>query len=600
MKNRSKLRVLVLILLSSLLFSPYLALAPAAAARIITVSFATFNISDLSTEAVESGTDFPAKMVAEIIQRVSPDVLSINEIAYDVPGVRGSRTMGENARKFVENYLMIPQKPGLPSLDYPYVFFEEGNTGVPSGKDLDNDGRTDGPGDAYGFGNYEGQFSIALLSRFPIVTTQVRTFRNFLWKDMPNNMIPPNYYSGDELAIFRLSSKSHWDISINIGGTVIHVIMAHPTPPVFDGPEDRNGRRNHDEIRLIADYLSGADYVYDDKGLRAGLPPGSGFVIMGDMNADPLDGDSTANAIDQLLKHPLISTAMLPTSEGGPEVANPGHRNPPQYDTADFSDPNPGNLQADYVLPSKSLKVVDAKVFWPKKNDPVFAVVDAASDHRSVWISIQVEAVTNIPPTSAISYSPTSPKISDEIKFADKSVDKDGEIISFQWEFGDGTSSNERNPTHKYMSRGIFKVKLTVRDNDGAAGTTGTRVKIVGLPPTAKFAYSPVSPTEGQEVSFNDLSTDAEGTIKSWQWDFGDGATSTDRNPKHTFTKSGTFTVTLIAKDDEDLSSKKEEVLNVSSPPRKPIWTEPLFQALIIAVILIAAVTVVRRIRKKQ
>lgn len=593
------MRVLVVILLSYALSLPYLTFEVASAARFITVSFATFNISDLGTEAIMSGTDFQAKMVAEIIQRVNPDVLSMNEIAYDVSGVRGAQTRGENARKFVENYLMIPQKPGLPSLDYPYVFFEQGNTGVPTGKDLNNDGRSDGPDDGYGFGNYEGQFSMALLSRYPIVTAQVRTFRNFLWKDMPNNIIPPNYYTGDELAIFRLSSKSHWDIPISIGGMIIHVIMAHPTPPVFDGPEDRNGRRNHDEIRLIADYVSRAEYVYDDKGQRRGLSQGAKFVLMGDMNADPLDGDSTANAIDQLLKHPLISTATLPTGEGGIEVANPGHKNLPQYDTADFSDPNPGNLQADYVLPSRDLKAKEAKVFWPKKNDPLYPIVDAASDHRLVWLAVDVEVVSNIPPISSISYSPTSPKISDEINFMDKSLDRDGEIVSYRWDFGDGTSSNERNPTHKYASRGTFRVKLTVRDNDGAVGTTETRIKLVSLPPTANFAYSPTSPLEGEEVGFTDLSTDPDGVIKSRHWDFGDGTTSTENSPRHKFAKPGAFKVTLTVNDDDDLSGKKEQVIDVSPLPLRPIWTEPLFQVLIVAVLSIAAIVAFRIVRKK-
>ena len=97
--------------------------------------------------------------------------------------------------------------------------------------------------------------------------------------------------------MFRLSSKSHWDVPVEVGGRTVHVLASHPTPPTFDGAEDRNGRRNHDEIRFWADYVrpgAGSGYIYDDAGGTGGLKPGSSFVILGDQNADPLDGDSVA------------------------------------------------------------------------------------------------------------------------------------------------------------------------------------------------------------------------------------------------------------------------------------------------------------------
>ena len=87
---------------------------------------------------------------------------------------------------------------------------------------------------------------------------------------MPGNLIPTPFYSPDEVEILRLSSKSHWDVPIQIGKKVVHFLVSHPTPPVFDGPEDRNGRRNHDEIRFWADYISPgkAGYIYDDGAAR--------------------------------------------------------------------------------------------------------------------------------------------------------------------------------------------------------------------------------------------------------------------------------------------------------------------------------------------
>ena len=126
-------------------------------------------------------------------------------------------------------------------------------------------------------------------------TSSGRTCRARCLPDDPATPAPHDWYNADELAIFPLSSKSHWDVPIDVDGTVVHFLVSHPTPPVFDGPEDRNGTRNSDEIRLWADYISAgstAGYIYDDTGTYGGLEAGALFVIAGDQNSDPLDGDS--------------------------------------------------------------------------------------------------------------------------------------------------------------------------------------------------------------------------------------------------------------------------------------------------------------------
>jgi hypothetical protein len=241
-------------------------------------------------------------------------------------------------------------------------------------------------------------------SMYPINTADIRTFQLFLWKDMPDNVIPPGFYDAGDLAIFRLSSKNHVDVQIQIDNKVVHFLTSHPTPPVFDGTEDRNGRRNHDEIRFWSDYIipSRSAYIYDDNSLYGGLPPGDMFVIAGDQNADPFDGDSFTGAAQQLLDHPLVNTKDTPDSEGGPEQAmlqnsnNDDHDGDPAFDTADFGETpfGPGNLRADYVLPRKNLQMQDAGVFWPLEADPLFSLVGTfpfpSSDHRLVWIDVRV------------------------------------------------------------------------------------------------------------------------------------------------------------------------------------------------------------------
>lgn len=139
-----------------------------------------------------------------------------------------------NATLFRDRYLRIAQG-GQKPVDYPFVFFAPVNTGQPTGKDLDNDGRDDGPADAYGYGRYPGQYGMALFSRFEIDEAAARTFQKLLWKIMPDNLMPdgngtkPAWYGPDEADIMRLSSKSHWDVPVRIGGRVVHLLCAHPT-----------------------------------------------------------------------------------------------------------------------------------------------------------------------------------------------------------------------------------------------------------------------------------------------------------------------------------------------------------------------------------
>jgi hypothetical protein len=358
-------------------------------------------ITDLSTPA-----NAQAKVIAEIIQRAAPDIVLLNEFDYD--------SNDTALDLFRANYLAISQNGAAP-INYPYAYTAPSNTGVPSGFDLDNNGSVGGGNDAFGFGFFPGQFGMAIYSKYPIDESSIRTFQNFLWKDMPgallpddaNTAAPADWYSAEELGVFRLSSKSHWDVPVMIGDTRLHVLASHPTPPVFDGPEDRNGKRNHDEIRLWADYVTpgAATYLYDDAGVVGGLPAGAKFVIVGDQNADPLDGDSVDEAILQLTEHPLINDTNPPAAAGGAEAAilqrnaNATHLGDPARDTADFADGAPGNLRADYVLPSWTVPHAGGGIFWPTTTEPFFNLTGVfpfpSSDHRLVWADLAIQSDLN-------------------------------------------------------------------------------------------------------------------------------------------------------------------------------------------------------------
>jgi hypothetical protein len=341
-----------------------------------------------------------ARAVAEIIQRVRPDILLLQEFDYDAGGAA--------LRDFQANYLAKPQG-GAQSMSFAHTFFTESNTGQPSGFDLGNDGSVQGGEDALGFGDFPGQYAMALLSRFPIDRAQARTFRKLLWRDMPGALLPPGWYSPEELAVVPLSSKSHWDVPVRIGKLTLHLLASHPTPPAFDGPEDRNGRRNHDEIRFWSDYLDGAAYIRDDAGARGGFR-GKAFLIMGDQNSDPVDGGSLNDAIGALLKDPRIDARFVPQSAGAVEAsiaqggANAAQRGDPRFDTADFNDRLAGNLRVDYLLPSRGMRVCGGGVFWPARSDPGASLVwgdhpPPSSDHRLVWIDLSV-AQARCPPGS--------------------------------------------------------------------------------------------------------------------------------------------------------------------------------------------------------
>ncbi len=385
-----------------------------------TASFNVFLYRETEGELIEdlSTPDDPqVQAVAEIIQRVNPDVVLLNEFDYD--------ENGEAIELFQENYLSVGQNEVDP-VEYPYVYIAPSNTGIPSGFDFNNDGEAvTEPGsreygeDSYGFGVFPGQYAMALLSKYPIVEEEVRTFQEFLWKEMPDALLPDNpetpepqdWYSPEELDVFRLSSKNHWDVPIEVNGEIIHILASHPTPPGFDGEEDRNGRRNHDEIRFWDDYITPGEgeYIYDDEGNFGGLMPGERFIIMGDLNADPFDGGSIPGAIQQVLENPLVNITMTPESEeGGAEAAirqggeNLNHLGDSARDTGDFNDEFVGNLWVDYVLPSDNLEITDTGVFWPASDDPLFYLVGdgfpvVSSDHRLVYADV---AIPEVPPNT--------------------------------------------------------------------------------------------------------------------------------------------------------------------------------------------------------
>ncbi|MDF2153368.1 endonuclease/exonuclease/phosphatase family protein [Vibrio sp. CAU 1672] len=363
--------------------------------------------------------------VAAIIQKNRPDVLMMAE--YNNDGTGEDKTALEG---FQQNYLSIAQSldgaggaANLEPIEYPFAETYSTNTGLLSEFDLDNNGTAGQmPGDAWGFGFYHGQYAFALMSKYEIDSKNTRTFQEFKWKDMQGAEMPTiticddptkfpagmscgdDWYTTEEWQEVRLSSKNHVDAPIIIptkhGNEVVHLLMSHPTPPVFD--TGKNQAQNAAEVEFWHHYIQGKEYFYDDAGAKGGLTEGAKFVMMGDQNLDPVAGDGISAVMQALHADPLVNQevmngALYPTSYGATEHAvdkNSDHPLPNRI-TSTFG------LGVDYALPSANLNVVDSGVYWSASyeegrklfNDDRIGKYgngkDVSSDHRMIWIKAQ-------------------------------------------------------------------------------------------------------------------------------------------------------------------------------------------------------------------
>ncbi|MGL4932933.1 MAG: endonuclease/exonuclease/phosphatase family protein, partial [Aeromonas sp.] len=361
--------------------------------------------------------------VAEIIQRTRPDVFLLNE--FDNDGKGESTT---DLKAFNDNYLAHAQHAEVTAISYPVMQNFATNTGLQSGYDLNLDGKISAD-DAWGFGNYHGQYAFAVMSTYPIDTQQIRTFQNFKWKEMPGEQnpiiddcnnpkakIPASRQCGDAWyddaawQQFPLSSKNHADVPVRIttdkGEEVIHFLISHPTPPIFGNAARHNVKHNRAEVAFWNDYVKGLNYMIDDQGTKGGLAKNAKFVIAGDLNADPLTGDGDLTAINALLDNALMNQALtngtlIPVSEGGPECLAKG------VDcTRNNTRPHPeritssSGLQLDHLIPSANLNAVKSGVYWPASFEAGYHLVyDAklgiakgvSSDHRLVWVDVTLD-----------------------------------------------------------------------------------------------------------------------------------------------------------------------------------------------------------------
>lgn len=307
---------------------------------------------------IRGGNDPQVAAVVAGLVALNADTVLLTGFDFD----REGRALGALADR-----LAAAERP------YPYRFSLRPNTGMATGLDLDGDGRFGGPRDAQGWGRFAGEGGMAILSRLPLDEGAVIDHSALLWRDLPGG-IPPQM-PPEVAAIQRLSTTGHWEVPVILpDGGRLTLLAFHASPPVFDGPEDRNGRRNHDEAAFWLQRLAGA----------FGPPPAAPFVLLGTANLDPADGEGRRDAIDALLASPALQD---PEPRGTSGRTEPGQTGDPALDTALF-DPGPGGLRVEILLPSADLRVTASGVLWPPDTDPLAATLATAGRHRPVWVDL--------------------------------------------------------------------------------------------------------------------------------------------------------------------------------------------------------------------
>lgn len=317
---------------------------------------------------IRKGKDDQIAAIVAVIAAVAPDVLLLTDFDYDLDGV---------ALAAFRDVLVSA------GVTYDHRFAVRPNTGMPTGRDMDGDGRVGQARDAQGYGRFNGDGGMAVLSRFPIDAFGVQDFSSTLWRDVDGATLPTldgaPFPSQQVHDIQRLSSTAHWVVPINPPDTALfHMLAWSATPPVFDGPEDRNGLRNRDELLMWENLLDT-------------VPPAS-FVVMGNANLDPVDGDGLRDAMGAFLQRTDIQDSR-PRSAGGLAAADADQIGDAALDTADWPDAAPGNLRVSYVLPSTDWTVVQSGVFWPAASDAEALSLGedglAAGPHHLVWVDVR-------------------------------------------------------------------------------------------------------------------------------------------------------------------------------------------------------------------
>jgi PKD repeat protein len=199
---------------------------------------------------------------------------------------------------------------------------------------------------------------------------------------------------------------------------------------------------------------------------------------------------------------------------------------------------------------------------------------DGGTDQTSQVVSVvDPPPPPNEDPTASFGFNPSAPETGETVSFdGSGSSDSDGTIASYSWSWGDGSPAGSGvSPTHSYGAAGDYTVTLVVTDDDGGTDQTSQVVSVSDPPPppsnnapTASFSVSCID----NDCTFTDLSTDTDGSVVAWSWDFGDGRTSTAQSPTNVYRHAGTYAVLLSIVDDDGAGDSASQAVTITCTTR--------------------------------
>lgn len=307
----------------------------------------------------------------QVLARLNADIVLLTDFDYDLDGAAVSALKDRLGRLGVIYADALALRP---------------NTGIKTWLDMNHDGQFSGPRDAQAYGRFAGQAGMAILSRFPIDRSHILDMTAVLWKDLPGADLPPDMTEQEKL-LQRLSNAGHYVVPIAYSpGMTLNLMAYSATSPLFDGPEDRNGRRNADETNLWLHFLKG-DLPQSPLSKAPFRKPMGPFVLLGQPNLDPWHGEGRPEALRALLASPYVRDTK-PRNAGARD--DPGRAGDASFHTALVGKSGKG-MRLDVVLPARGIRVLSSGVYWPADSDPFASRIAAASRHRPVWVAIRLE-----------------------------------------------------------------------------------------------------------------------------------------------------------------------------------------------------------------
>jgi PKD repeat protein len=204
--------------------------------------------------------------------------------------------------------------------------------------------------------------------------------------------------------------------------------------------------------------------------------------------------------------------------------------------------------------------------------------------------TIEINVFDYHTPIASASANTTSGKLPLTISFKGSGYDSDGTIDSYYWEFGDGTTSTEQNPTHVYEKTGTFYAHLTVTDNDGEINVDSLEINVIeNYPPVAHASADVTSGRAPLSVQFRGEGEDHDGSIKSYQWIFEDAIipknrVSTEQEINHVYWLPGVYLATFTVSDNDGATDTV--VIQIEVEESLFTWTLQLVSKLLIKKIL--------------